>query len=110
MKEYFVNTLGWQRRAGITKDDRRISDRLITLAQRLEQLHPDQTAAHLLLSEAYIQRAKDAFREEGEPVIGWVQLALQAANQAATIDPANHHVQTLITYCHTRLNKLATSQ
>ena len=97
----------WQRGRGKLGDAHRIADQLLALAERLTQSYPDQAAAYMLLSEGYVQRAKIAYRVDGEPVIGWERKALDAALHAATLEPENDEAQRLVTYCHTRLSKLA---
>jgi hypothetical protein len=62
-------TLVARRRVGELGDVRQSVDRLLALATRLTQSHPDQ-AASMVLSETYFQRAKFAYRVDGEPVIG----------------------------------------
>ena len=64
-----ASKLAWQRRVGKLGDALRIADQLLALAERLTQSYPDQAAAYMLLSEGYVQRAKNGYREDDEPVI-----------------------------------------
>jgi hypothetical protein len=62
----------------------------------------------MLLTEGYVQKAKNAYQEEEAPVIRrWEQKALDAAIQAETLDPENHEARNLVRICRARLNKLA---
>ena len=61
----------------------------------------------MLLSEGYVQRAKNAYRMDEEPVIGWEQKALDAAIHAATLEPENDEAHSLVKDRRARLAKLA---
>jgi hypothetical protein len=100
-------TLASQRRTGKLGDVRRSVDRLLALATRLTRSHPDQAATYMVLSEAYFQRAKLAYRVDGEPVIGWERKTLDAAIQASKLEPENDDARSLVKYRRARLNKLA---
>jgi eukaryotic-like serine/threonine-protein kinase len=107
MRDFSHETLAWQRRVGKLGDARRGADRALALAHRLTQTYPDQAAAYMILSDGYVQRAKIAYRVDDEPVIGWEQKALDAANRAATLDPENYEARGIIENRRARLNKLA---
>ena len=59
----------------------------MSLAGRLTQMYPAQAATHMLLSEAYMQKAKNAYRVDGESVIKWERNALDAAIHASRQSP-----------------------
>ena len=65
----------------------------------------------MLLSEGYVQKAKNAYREDDEPVIAqWERKALDAARHAATLEPDNDEARSLVKNRHARLDKLASGQ
>jgi hypothetical protein len=104
----FVNMAGHQRSFGTLGGAHRIVDRLFALAERLTRSYPDQAAAYMLLTEGYVQKAKNAYQEEEAPVIRrWEQKALDAAIRAETLDPENYEARNLVRICRARLNKLA---
>jgi len=107
MRHHCAGTLARQRTAGKLSDAHRIVAQLRALAERLTQLHPDQAAAYMLLSDGYVQRAKIAYLVEDEPVIGWARQALDAAIHAATLEPENEEAHSLVKDRRARLSKLA---
>jgi eukaryotic-like serine/threonine-protein kinase len=104
---YFTDTLWRQRTVGKLDDAQRIVDQLLALAERLTKSYPDQAAPCMLLSEGYVQRAKNAFRIPGEPVKEWNQNALDAAIQAAALDPENEEAHNLVKERRARVNRPA---
>jgi len=97
-----------QRHVGKLGVAHRIADRLLALADRLARSYPDQAAAYMLLSEGYVQKAKNAYREDEAPVIKrWEQKALDAAAQAAILEPDKDEARNLVKDRRARLNKLA---
>ena len=84
-----------------------LADQLVALAERLTRSYPDQAAPFMLLSEGYVQKAKNAYRVQGEPVIGWKRKALDAAVHAEKLEPENDEARSLVKDRQTRLNKLA---
>ncbi len=103
-----ASTLAWQRRAGKLGDAHRIADRLLALAERLTRAHPDRAVAYMLLSEAYVQKAKNAYREDEAPVIArWERQALEAAIRAATLQPEADEARRLVNDRRARLDKIA---
>jgi hypothetical protein len=101
-----AGTMTWQRRVGKLGDARRIADQLLALAERLTRSYPDQAAPYMLLSDAYVQRAKIAYRVEGEPVIGWERKAFDVARHAATLEPENDEARRLVKERRARLGRL----
>jgi hypothetical protein len=103
-----AGTLAWHRKFGTLHDAHRIADQLLALAERLTQSYPDQAAAYMLLSEGYVQKAKNAYREDDAPVIErWERKALDAASHAATLEPENEAARGLVKDRRARLHKLA---
>ncbi len=101
----------WQRQVGKLGEAHRIADQLLALAERLTRSYPDQAAAYMLLSEGYIQKAKNAYREDDEPVIErWERKALDAAKHAATLEPENDEALNLVKDRRARLLKLKAGQ
>jgi hypothetical protein len=103
----FWDTLWRQREAGNLAEAQCVVDRLLALVGRLTRSYPGQAATYMFLSEAYVQRAKNAYRVVGEPVDGWEPKALEAALQAATLEPENAEVHNLVKNRRARLDKLA---
>jgi serine/threonine protein kinase len=101
-----ANALAWQRRVGKLGDAHRFADRLLALAERLVRSHPDRAAAYMLLSDAYVQKAKNAYRVDGAPVIGWERKALDAADRAAMLEPENEEARRLVKNRRDRLERL----
>jgi hypothetical protein len=101
-----VNTLVSQRWVGKLSDAHRFADRLVALAERLRRSCPDQAAAYMLLSEAYVQKAKNAYRVDGEFPIVWERKALDAAVQATRLEPENDGARDLVKNRSARLDKL----
>ena len=110
MKPWFSDTLWLQRQAGNLAEAQHIVDRLLALAGRLTRSYPDQAATYLLLSEACVQRAKIAYRVDGEPVDGWQRKALGAAIQAEMLEPESDEPRNLVKYCRSRLDKITSKQ
>jgi eukaryotic-like serine/threonine-protein kinase len=102
-----IATIGWemvrrsndslkhQRWSDKLDDARRVVDRLRTLAEQLAQSYPTQAAASMALCEAYLQRAKIAYRMPGEPVVEWERRSLDAALKAIMLEPENDDAQRL---------------
>ena len=62
----------------------------------------------MLLSEGYVQKAKNAYREDDAPVIErWERKALDAAIHAETLEPENDEARSLVKNRRARLDKLA---
>jgi serine/threonine protein kinase len=107
MRGHCASTMTWQRRAGKLSDAQRIAGQLVALAERLTRSYPDQAAAYMLLSDGYVQKAKNAYRESDAPVIaGWERKALGAAMRAATLEPDSDEARNLVRDRRARLGKL----
>jgi hypothetical protein len=108
MRHYAAWTLGLQRRTGKFGNADRTVDQLLALAQGLTRSYPDRAAAYMLLSEAYVQRAKNACRKENEAAIAsWERKSLDAAIHAATLDSENDEAHGPVKARRARLRKLA---
>jgi hypothetical protein len=111
MRNHFAGTMGWQRQVGKLGDAHRIADQLVALAERLMRSYPGQAAPYMLLSDGYVQRAKNAYQEDDKPTSErWERKALDAAMHAATLDPENDEARGLVKNRRTRLQKLASGQ
>lgn len=108
MRHDSASTLARQRRIGELRDAHRTADQLLALAERLTQSYPDQAIAYMLLSEAYVQKAKNTYREDDAPALErWERKALDAAIHAATLEPENEEAHGLVRDRRARLRKLA---
>ena len=97
MRQHCVGTLVQQRTGGNFDDAHRTTDRLLALAERLLQSYPNQAASYMLLSEAYVARAKLADPiEEGPMIESWERNALDAAIHAATLDSRKDEALVLV--------------
>ena len=109
MREFSASRMMWQRKRKELGDAARTSSQLLALAERLTRLYPDHAASHLLLSEAYVQRAKNAYQVAGEPAKPWEQKALEAALRAVTVAPDNDDAHARVRACGARLQRLKAS-
>jgi eukaryotic-like serine/threonine-protein kinase len=107
MRHHCLGTLAWQRRVGKLGDAHRIADQLLTLAERMTRSYPAQAAGYMLLSDGYVQKAKNAYREDDASVIEqWERKAVEAAMRAAALEPENAEAHSLVQERRSRLNKL----
>ncbi len=61
----------------------------------------------MLLSEGYVQSAKNAYRDADRPIIErWERKAFDAAIHAAVLEPENDEAHGLVKNRRTRLKKL----
>jgi hypothetical protein len=105
-----ASTQTWYRKVDKVGEAHRLADQEVALAERLTRTYPDQAAAYMLLSEGYVQKAKNAYREDDEPIIEqWEQKALDAALHAEKLDPDNDEARSLVKNRRARLRK-ATSK
>ena len=106
-----ASTMTWQRQVGKLGDAHRIADQLVALAERLTRSYPDQAAPYMLLSEGYVQKAKNAYRDDEAPVIErWERKAYAAAIHAETLEPQNEEAHSLVKERYARLVKLKADQ
>ena len=88
MKSLYWHTLWRQRQAGKLGDAHRIADRLLALAERLTRSYPDQAAAYMLLSEGYVQRAKNRLsRATGNPWTGGSEKPSRRRSRRRRLNP-----------------------
>ncbi|MFO0953553.1 MAG: hypothetical protein U0835_20850 [Isosphaeraceae bacterium] len=93
------------RKAGKLEEAGRLADRLHALADRLVTAFPRRAECHLLRSEAFAQKFKNAFRaDRDDEVRFWLRRSLQAALDAVAIDPENAEALDALTV---RQRKLA---
>ncbi len=79
-----------QRKAGLLDDARRTAACLSAFAKRLARRDPDEAAFHLLLSEAFEQESKNAWKVEDYTAIEEaLRKALGEARTALSLDPRN---------------------
>lgn len=106
-RHHCLSTLGWLRKAGKLGDANRIADQLVALADRLTRSHTNQIFPQMLLSEAYVQKAKNAHQEREKAAIErWERKALEAAAKAATFDPGSDLARSLVENRRARVNRL----
>jgi serine/threonine protein kinase len=99
-----------QRHIGNLREAQRITDRFIALAERLTRSYPDQVEASMLLAEACVQKAKNAYRADEATVIEqWELKALSAAVHALSLEPANNEARALVADRLIRLHKIRQS-
>jgi eukaryotic-like serine/threonine-protein kinase len=105
-----AETASCQRRAGNLKEARRIVDRLHALGSDLVTARPSDPAAHLALSEAFRQHAKDAWgvRDFVGMDQNWNR-ALHETRQAVLLDPQNPRARDRAADLERRLEALAVS-
>lgn len=79
--------LTYQRRTGYVQDARRTAHRMHAFARGLDSVHPDQATAHLALSMAFEEFAKNAWPVNDRSAIerDW-KLALEEAHRAVDFD------------------------
>jgi hypothetical protein len=96
-----------QRHRGHLGEARRTAERMLALALLGVARCPRQALAHLALSEAYNQAAKNAWqtRDRATIELNW-HLALDAALQALAIDPGHEPSIELVDRLQRRLDDL----
>jgi hypothetical protein len=71
--------------------------RLMAFARRLVRHYPDQPESHMVLSEAYLQVSKNAWKREDYPAIERaLRQALESARHAAHLDPRYEDARLLV--------------
>ena len=99
--EFAIITAAGQRRMGQLKDADLTARRLMAFARRLVQDYPSQPESHMVLSEAYFQVSKNAWKREDYPAIEQeLRQALDSARHAVRLNPqredARHFVDRLL--------------
>ncbi len=100
MRHDCFDMMGWYRRTGELTDATRACDQLLSLADRLVAIYPTQAAPLLLLSEVYVQKAKNTVRENGEnrgAIDRWQRKSLDVLIRARAIEPHNDEVNAFLT-------------
>lgn len=106
MRDCPAGALTRLRQDGKIGEARQGVDRWLALAGRLTKSYPSQAAAYMFLSEGYMQRAKIAYRVDGEPVDDWERKSLDAALHAATLEPENEEAHRQVKDRRIRLRRL----
>jgi tetratricopeptide (TPR) repeat protein len=108
--DLLVKMAAERRRSGHLDDARRSADRMLAVARFLVARYPDQTGAHLALSEAYVQLHKNAWRSEDRAaVLRYLRLSIDAAKQALVLDPDNAIARNRSVDLRRRLDKMPTT-
>jgi tetratricopeptide (TPR) repeat protein len=96
-----------QRRIHELDGARRTAHRTLAFARLLVSTHPDQSPAHVALSLAFTQIAKNAWQIDDRSAIerNW-KLALEEARQALRLDPHDARAQREVTGLQRRLDEL----
>jgi eukaryotic-like serine/threonine-protein kinase len=107
MRHHCFSTLGWLRRVRNLDAANRISDQVVALAEHLIRTHPLQPAPYMLLSEACVQKAKNAYAEDDRcGSERWERRAVDAAIRATMLEPENDLARDLVKNRRARLDKL----
>ncbi len=104
-----ANESTWRRSVDRIGDARRLADRLVALAERLTESFPDRAASYMLLSEACVQEAKNAYRTPGVRAHVWERRAFEAATHASMLEPDNEEARSLIKDRQARLKRHASN-
>jgi hypothetical protein len=111
MRHSSVNGLGWQRRVKKLDEARRIADQMVALAERFSRSFPVRAEPYMLLSDGYIQKAKNAYREDDESMVERsLQNGMNAALHAASLHPENEEARDLVRDRRARLAKHASGK
>jgi tetratricopeptide (TPR) repeat protein len=94
----------WERRSGRIRDSRRTAEMLLAIARRLVIEFPDRADSHIVLSEAYTQFTKNAWRPyDREAIVQSMGKAIEAARDAVKLDPAREDARKLVVKLSERL-------
>jgi tetratricopeptide (TPR) repeat protein len=100
-----------QRHGDRLDDARRTADRMLALGRLLVARHPQQSAAHLALSQAYMQLYKNAWRTDNRAAVERnLRLSLDAALQSQVLDPNSELAHAAVEQRQRRLKGLLTHQ
>jgi len=96
-----------QRRVGRFNDACRTAGRMKALARTLATLYPDHTEPALILCEAYLQDAKNAWRSDDHAAVQQaLRKSLEAAIRASSIDPGSEEAHHFVVDRRQRLARL----
>ena len=100
-----------ERHAAELDDACRTVDRIHAFAKHLVTRYPNQAVAHLCLSEAFSQRAKNAWQSSDRVAIerNWRQ-ALDESRHALRLDPQNDRTESLVIEFQRQLDHLLAPQ
>jgi hypothetical protein len=103
--------MAWQRRLGRIDDARRLADRMHAFARFLIARNPGQPVAHLALSTAFTQMAKNAWKIDDRAAVerNW-RLALEEARRALVLDPQDARAANEVADLQKRLDLLLASK
>jgi hypothetical protein len=97
-----------QRKAGRLDEARRTAACLFAFAKRLARRDPDEAVFHLILSDAFAQESKNAWKVEDYTAIEEaLQKALGAARTALRLDPRNLDARLTVASVQDKLVGLA---
>ena len=97
MTHYLIKIGSTFRRLHDIDGSRRIAERTLALANHSVAAYPNQPAARLALSGAYIQCYKNAFLTEDRGAVEVnMKLALDAARAASQLDPTSETAQQAV--------------
>jgi eukaryotic-like serine/threonine-protein kinase len=102
-----TRTAAYQRKIGRIDDARRTAGMLMAIARRLVLEFPDRADSYIVLSEAYTQVAKNAWKDEDFNTIerSWGQ-ALEAVRRAVELDPGREDARRIAATLAERLTSL----
>ena len=102
----FSTTLAHRRKSGQLDAAQRLADHLIELAKQLTRAYPTQALSYMVLSEAFVQKTKNAYQIDDVDPLPWERKALEAALHAVSLEPENEDAHNLLKDRLARLNKL----
>jgi hypothetical protein len=76
---------------------RRTAERVGALADQLVALYPEQPAAHMMRTEAFIHKSKTAWQDNDRAIVERAERqALDAARHALALDPRSEGARLLV--------------
>ena len=112
LADFLAGLSAEQRRIEKFEEARRTAGRLHACGRLMVSAHPDQPVAHLVLSRAYKQLAKNGWRPIRDPaaIERNTKLALKEARQALRLDPQNARARDEVANLKGRLDGLLAPQ
>jgi tetratricopeptide (TPR) repeat protein len=93
-----------QRKAGLLDDARRTTACFSAFAQRLARRDPNEAAFHLVLSDAFVEESKNAWKVEDYTAIREaLRKALSEARTALSLDPRNIEARMKVAHVQDKL-------
>jgi tetratricopeptide (TPR) repeat protein len=99
-------TAARMRRTGQQEDAKKLVSQMVKYSRELTTRSPQDPLAHLALSEVYVQVAKNAYRYKDANPEQALRHALDSAERALALDPANSKAKGIVTDRRGRLEKL----